>query len=85
MGLTPGQGRTAKALLALLGVAFLAGLFVLGWEFYSLWATGGSPFTDVIRLLFEQEPGAFMLTYGVVMLAIGSIMGHLFWCPRCKG
>ncbi len=68
--------------MAFLGVAVLVGLGLLGWETYALTRSDDAAITNVVRIAFEEEPGAFMLVYGSFMLSFGGLSGHLFWC-RC--
>lgn len=82
MPFTPGQARTARALLAFLGVFAVLSVVLLGWEFYSLFLEPNQQATIsvVVRLLYYEEPGAFMTAGLLTAFSLGTLNGHFFWC-----
>lgn len=59
---------------------------MLGWEFYSLFLEPHQQATIsvVMRLLYAEEPGAFMTAGLTTAFVVGTLNGHFFWCRTCE-
>jgi hypothetical protein len=81
---TRGQRRTLTILTVALGLTLLISLGLLTWELYSVTLPDEASISEVVRLLYNEQPGAFMTVNVILAFGAGTLNGHWFWC-KCPG